>query len=205
MGRCFLIVQQNRQRNTRHNVGFTLMELLIVLSIIVVIASMAVPQMMSIIRESAVLEAADRVRETAGEARRFAIDAGIDYELRHEINGSAVVVLPTEQEISPSKAADSDPPPEQNRRLLLELPEEIQLSTSDDTEEAETLDSARFGNLTGVLLTQKSWSRPLIFRFDGTTQDFELRVSGNGGLTSKVTIRGLTGAARTSQVYQEDN
>ncbi len=176
------------------------------LAIIVMVASMAAPQMISMLRESVVFEAADQIREATGDARRFAIDSGIDYEFRYEINGNNLVVLPSEQE-QQNDSITSDENNERFRRTLVELPAEIRLQAADDVEEVpESLDGIVFGNLKGDNLAQKIWSKPLLFRFDGTAaEDFELRVSDAQGLTSKVTVRSLTGAARVSQVFQEDD
>ena len=176
------------------------------LSIIVLVASMAAPQLISMIRESTVFEAADQVREAAGEARRFAVDTGIDYEFRYEIGGATIVILPSEQELNVDEAQNSSNSTEKYMRLLVELPEEMSLRAPEGVEEIpETLDAIRFGELTGDRLTDKAWATPVLFRFDGTAQDFELRVSDKDGLTSNVSIRGLTGSIRVSQVFQEDS
>lgn len=186
--------------------AFTVLELLIVLGIIVAIASMAMPQLISSIRESSVFDAADRIRETAAEARRFAIDTGVDYEFRYEVGGAAVVVLPAENEQAAYDEQDTNNTTEKWMRLLEELPEGFTLRAPEGvTEAGETLDAIRFGDLQGESLTRKSWSTPVIFRFDGTAEDFELRVVNEDGLTSVVSIRGLTGSIKTSQVFQESD
>ena len=89
--------------------------------------------------------------------------------------------------------------------MSLPLSEDIRLKAAEGAEElASRLEPVVFGEL-GAELSQKQWSAPLMFRFDGTSDDFELRVQDDDNLTSRITVRGLTGAARTSPVYQESN
>ncbi len=167
---------------------------------------MAAPQLMSMIRESTVFEAADNVRETMGETRRYAIDTGIDYEFRYEVSGNNVLILPSELENDVNLEANTSKTTGKYFRQLVELPESIQLKAAEGVEEtSERLEPEVFGNLGGNQLSQKSWSTPVLFRFDGTSSNFEIRVTDDSGLTSIVTLRGLTGSARTSQVYQEEN
>ena len=190
----------------KHRDAFTVLELMIVMGIIVLIASMAMPQLISSIRESTVFDAADQVREAAAEARRFAIDTGVDYEFRYEIGGGTVVVLPSEDEQAAYDEQDTNTTTEKWMRLIEELPEGFLLKAPEGTEETgETLDAVRFGDLQGESLTRKTWSAPIMFRFDGTADDFELRVSDEESLTSIVSIRGLTGSIRTSQVFLDED
>jgi len=184
--------------------GFTLLELMVVLGILATISAMAAPQLMSLMRESTVFKEADRVREAMADARRYAIDTGIDYEFRFEANGANVVVLPSENELNVDDSGNSKTT-EKYIRLSLELPEDFRLHLGPDGElESETLDVTRFGDLDASTLSRMSWSAPVMFRFDGTSQDFTLHVADKERLTAEVSVRGLTGTIRTSQVYQED-
>lgn len=194
-----------RAHASAHRRGFSLFELLIVIAIATAISAMAAPQLMSLMREGTVFEAGDKIRDAMSEARRFAIDTGIDYEFRYEVNGHMAVILPAELERDVSEQGTSKTT-EEYFRMLVELSEDLTLRAAEGVEESsERLDPVAFGNLTGTQLSQRSWSKPLLFRFDGTSDDFELRVSDKEGLTSLIEVRGLTGAVRTGQVYTEDN
>ncbi|MCP4175173.1 MAG: prepilin-type N-terminal cleavage/methylation domain-containing protein [Fuerstiella sp.] len=196
----------HHSRQAHRSGGFSLMELMIVLAILAMISAMAAPQLMSMIRESTVFEAADRVRATLGQARQFAIDTGIDYEFRYELNGPAMVLLPSENELNLDDSGSQSTTTEEYIRLLVELSEDMRLRADAGVEElSETLDAEQFGSLGGSELSRKSWSRPIMFRFDGMADDFVFRVSDEEGLTSKIDLRGITGTARTSQVYQEED
>lgn len=76
--------------------AFSLFELMIVLAILVTVTSLAVPPMMERVRNGKVQEAADLVRETLANARRYAIESGVDYHFRYEVNGRFFVAIPAE-------------------------------------------------------------------------------------------------------------
>lgn len=192
------------QFNRKSHAGFSLLELILVLSIVVTIAALAVPNLMSMVGENAVFAQADQLRDALGEARRFSIETGIDYEVRYEVGGRHLVVLPndvTTNETTEQTSTRTD----QQYYALLPLEEGITIRRAKGEEEqSEILDSSRFGDLGGSELSRLRWSTPVMFRFDGTADDFTFRVSNNEGLTSDVSLRGLTGTTRVSQVYPED-
>ena len=181
-----------------------MLELIIVLGIIATVAAMAMPNLMSSVRENQVFKEADVVREALGNARQFALDTGIDYEFRYELNGPTAVILPSETELNETSEGKSTTTGEYHRHLV-SLSEDMRIRADSGVEESsEVLDSERLGGLGGAELTKKKWSTPIMFRFDGTSDDFVFRVSDKEGLTSKVTLRGLTGTSRMSQVYPEE-
>jgi prepilin-type N-terminal cleavage/methylation domain-containing protein len=197
---------QTSCHNKRRN-AFTLLEIMIVVSILAMISAMAAPQLMSLVQESSLFREADSVREWMAETRRYAIDTGIDYEFRYELNGASFVVLPTENELNVDDNGESTTT-EEYRRVHKELSEGIQLKGPEDVDEAaESLDAEKFRGLDASELSGKSWSAPIIFSFDGTTQDFTLRIVNKDGLTAEVALRGLTGAVstRAAEIYQEDD
>ena len=188
-----------------HRSGFSLFELLIVLGLLVVIGAIAVPGFISRLRDSRVMRAADSVREVLAEARTFAIDTGIDYQFRYEVNGQFFVVLPTESEPTNSNSTTNDAGTSEYMRLSGQLDETLFLRAMDDEAEmSERLEASWFGGLpdSGVL-SQKSWSPPIYFRFDGSATDSRFRVMDEAGRVSELSVRGLTGAVRLSPVYAE--
>ena len=74
-------------------------------------------------------------------------------------------------------------------------------------EQSETLDAELLSGIEGggADLARRQWSKPIMFRFDGRSDDATIRVSDKEGLTSDITLRGLTGTARISIVYPEDD
>jgi prepilin-type N-terminal cleavage/methylation domain-containing protein len=182
--------------------GFSLLELLIVLAVIMTVTAMAAPNLIDRVRNGRVQEAAEDVRKVLGDARRFAIDAGVDYHFRFEVNGQAAVAIPVEPEpVLPNSFSsdpdDTDPPVES-----LILSDEVFLrARKDENPGAEQLESKAFGTLSDAGdLSQRTWSSPILFRFDGTAEDRTFRVMDAEGRTAEVSVRGLTGAVRVSPV-----
>ena len=183
--------------------GFSLMELLIVLALLVVVAGIAAPAMMDRLADSQVHRAADSVREVLSEARTYAIDSGIDYQFRYEVNGQFFVVLPTETEPTLSNSVSTDTGSSDYMRLSGQLQDTLFLrAMKDDSESSDKLEAIWFGSLPDAgVLTQKSWSAPIYFRFDGSADDRTFRVMDESGRTSELSVRGLTGAVRMTPVY----
>lgn len=192
-----------------HASGFTLLELMIVAAVMVMLTAIVTPSIVSMRREAWLAEQTDAVRELMTQARQFAVDEGIDYTFHYEVGGNHAVVLPAENEEDTSEATSESGQSaiaEEYDRALLELPEELKIRTPEGVEEeSESIDQKRFGSLVGNQLEDKRWSKGIKFRFDGTSDDFELRVHDEDKLNCNVTLRGLTGSVRTTQVYTESD
>ena len=191
--------------STNRQSGFTLLELLIVLALLVAIATIAMPTLVSEMRNNQVYESGESVREILAESRKYAIDSGIDYEFRYEPGGQFFIVIPGESDPMAANSTQDDASVSNYLSLSGELAEDFQIRAMEDAGESiESLPVEAFGSLENAsLLAQKSWSAPVLFHFDGTAEDFAFRVSDDDGRTVELSIRGLTGAIRLSQVYQE--
>ena len=196
-------------QRTQQPSGFTLLELMIVAAVMVLLVSIATPSIMSMRREAWLAEQTDSVRELMAQARQFAVDEGIEYTFHYEIGGNHALVLPAENEEDSSEATSESGQTatiQEYDRVLLELPEELKIRAPEGYEDvSENIDQQRFGSLVGSQLENKQWSQGIRFRFDGTTDDFELRIHDEDDLSCNVTLRGLTGSVRTTQVYTESN
>lgn len=185
--------------------GFSLLELLVVVSIIVMLSAMIAPNALEMARKSRVAQAAESVREVLARCRTFALDAGIDYQFRYEPNGQYFVALPMEMEPAATNSTGGEADTSNYVRLAGQLHEDFRLQATDDGEQnVEALEVAWFGQLkNSLLLSQASWSSPVIFRFDGTADDAEFQVTMDDTHTADLSVRGLTGAISVSQVYRE--
>ncbi len=76
--------RQSGRTRTSSLSGFSLMEVLIVLAILIAVSAMAAPALIDRIKDSNIQESAESVREIVSEARTYAIDSGIDYQFRFE-------------------------------------------------------------------------------------------------------------------------
>ena len=203
------MTQHRTFHRQQHSIGgFSLIELMIVLAVLVTITAIAAPSLMDRVRDGQVQEAAETVREVVAETRTFAIDAGVDYHFRYEIGGQSFVALPSEREPVAGNSLDSDGKTADFRAWANEVSDTIFLQNEeDDTSAGETLEALDFNNLANAgELAKKSWSAPIVFHFDGTAEDKSFRVMDAEQRTSTVTVRGLTGSVRISPVFiMEEN
>jgi len=188
--------------------GFSLLELLLVIGVLVAVSAMAVPPLMDRIRAGRVQDAAESVRDVLGNARRYAIDGGVDYHFRYEINGHFFVAIPAEPNPTLANSYSSD---EQDTRVVVEageIDETLFLRPlSGDTSGGESLEPDAFTDLPNAgELASKTWSAPILFRFDGTSEDKRFRVIDEEQNAAEISVRGLTGAVRVSQAFvMEEN
>ncbi len=186
----------------RHT-GFSLLELLLVIGVLVAVSAMAVPPLMDRIRAGRVQDAAESVREVLGNARRYAIDAGVDYHFRYEINGHFFVAIPAEPN---PVLANSYSGSEEDTRVVVEAGEIDETlfirPFSGDTSGGESLEPEAFTDLPNAgELASKTWSAPILFRFDGTSEDKRFQVIDEEQNSAELSVRALTGAIRVSQVF----
>jgi len=185
--------------------GFTLLELLVVVAILVVMAALVAPNVVSQVQETRVAQAAESVRDIIARSRTFALDTGIDYQFRYEPNGRKFVVLPVELEPSDSNSTGGRSETSNYLRLSGELNEGFRLlAADDDNQRIESLEANWFGQLDNALqLSQATWSSPIVFRFDGTADDADLQVTTDERLAADLSVPGLTGGVSVSRVYRE--
>jgi type II secretory pathway pseudopilin PulG len=183
--------------------AFTLFELIIVLAIIVAVTAIAAPSMMDRVRSGRVQEAAEDAREVLAACRKYAIETGVDYHFRFEPGGHFCIAIPAEQNVSLGNSSDSEEDNADFTYRAVQLPETIFLRTShDDTSGGETLEGPAFGDLENTaVLTSKTWSMPILFRFDGSAEDKSFRVMDEQQRSCDVKVRGLTGTVSVSGVF----
>jgi prepilin-type N-terminal cleavage/methylation domain-containing protein len=183
--------------------GYTLLELLIVLAIILIVSAMAAPSLMERLRSGNVQEAAQQVSEVLAAARTYAIDTGVDYHFRFEVGGNNVIAIPAEpgETLGNSNGSDSDSADFLYRARTLS--DSLVLQYSHDSKSGtETLKGPAFGNLENAgELASKNWSEPILFRFDGSSETMTFRVMDKEQRSCDVSVRGLTGAISTSGVF----
>ena len=74
--------------------GFTLVELLVVLTILGMLAGLAIPHLFGVIRRSRLQQSARQFVDDLGTARLLAVNHGIPYQLRYERHGSHYTIEP---------------------------------------------------------------------------------------------------------------
>lgn len=192
--------------------GFTLMELLLTLSLLVVLTLLAWPLLQEPLASRRLLAAADAIRTQWTLARVEAMHSGRTRVFRYAVNGSC---FSTErQDADPALAglaAADDLPPDVPEDLIASeesaapqqsvektLPEGVQFSVQELSADMPTPPAdmaAEPGQAAARDLPES-----IFFYADGTTSDARLTLRDSRGRTVTLTLRGLTGTVAVSEV-----
>ena len=192
-----------RKTNQPHNgprKAFTLIELILVMGIIVMIASLAVPMVTRTLGRQSLKQGADRVRVAMGKARVQAIKTGDVQALFFLPEGNWFNVAQFSQ-LSLQAGIASREQSLLNNRIYTGyednvLPKGIRFAAGSmevDSRSAQTL---------GDVKVDSDSIQPVLFYPDGTAQDATVYLQDDRQNRVAVILRGLTGSARTVKVDQ---
>ncbi len=183
--------------------GLTLVEICLVLALLVVIGSFAIPLLSGAVERRALSSGAGILQAGWTRARLAAMQSGQTYIVRLEPKGSRFQVLSTDQLALPESQdlQPQDPNAERTpydilRVFKTQLPDGVifgHADVSNSNQLTATIGSAGDG----------PWSAPIVFRPDGTTSDATVLIVNEPGNTIRVTLRGLTGTSNASEVGKE--
>jgi prepilin-type N-terminal cleavage/methylation domain-containing protein len=199
--------------------GYTLLELLIVLAVMVVVASLAMPSLGRSFEKSKLRNAAKQLRVALARARIEAIDSGGAQRFRYQPGTGVFEIAPL------STAADGDAgggftpvaPEELGGDLSLaagvpeseaaryELPEGVRFldPALPDASLAEpdplAADVSTVSPASDVPASAADWSAPIVFYPNGRTFNARVRLRSTDYYVD-VTLRGLTGASTVGDV-----
>lgn len=180
--------------------GYTLLEVLLALSVLIVIASIGVSPVISTWRDNRLAEAAEDVRSLVAGSRIQSLDRDETWQFRYEPGGTMFVRVPD------SAAAEGEQT-QASGRLSGSLPEGIKFAENssaatgqDSVVTGSTLSPDLFSGLPDANeLTQASWSEPIYFYSDGTAESAEFELTDGYGGVRRVRVRDLTGAVTVSR------
>jgi prepilin-type N-terminal cleavage/methylation domain-containing protein len=185
--------------------GYTLMELLLVMAIIVALAAVSAPAFTGTLRRMSLSSAADTVRAELTRAHVMAMRTGRIHAFQYEIGGGKYKIEPWiggddalespdgEQGAQPAPAAtthaeDSEPT----------LPDGTKFSTGDA---AYSSRSQRVEEeVMGTSSSAANWSRPILFYPDGSAGDAFIVVGNEYNAGIRVDLRGITASVRVGQI-----
>ncbi|MGH7200286.1 MAG: prepilin-type N-terminal cleavage/methylation domain-containing protein [Planctomycetaceae bacterium] len=200
--------------------GFTLLEMLLVLAVLVLIAAIAWPSMQNIYRDLQLKESVGEVRTELASTRLHAVESGLAYQFRYEPDGRRYVVVPFEREPQPSAAGGGSTtmssPGQPLPHVAGELPEGLRFRAAVSGLSATEQMIARgqqvsepvavewlAGLPNAAELAGVQWSPPIVFYPDGTADDAAFEVVDEKRQLMVIAVRGLTGSVSTSDVTQE--
>ena len=186
--------------NPRPRRAFTLIELILVLGILVMIMSLAVPMVTRTLGRQSLKQGADRVRIAMGQARVEAIRTGEIQALFFQAQGNWLSVGKFDQIGAQANLAS-----DAQQRIALTthtgyeedlLPKGIRFVSAD-----LAIDSRADQALGGANVSSDS-IQPVLFYPDGTAQDALIYLQDDKQNVLAVELRGMTGTARTVRIQQ---
>ncbi len=198
--------QENSFAPPCRRTGLTLFEILLVLALLVVISAVTMPLLSESLSRARLQNSGELVRAAWGKARLAAMQAGEPYVFRYEPKGSRYQIVLLSATIADEVGEVNVIPPEDEaaaeyaeadmlRLAKNRLPEGIVFSAG-ETSSAPQMTATAQGSAGG-------WSSPIMFYSDGTTADATVLVANASGETIRITLRGLTGISRASEIGSE--
>lgn len=202
--------------------GFTLVELLVVLTILGLLIGMSWPSVTRLMSRTRVKEAAKHVRTELGEARLKAIESGTPqvfrfqpgtgyFEIRpkeEETAGPAVLRSALEQMGDETVDTESIAGVEGEGEQAYEryLPEDMLFAGQEVAKQPEAEEEAEglVGLSTAEMTEQQNWSEPIVFYPNGRTSNARIRVTDGERYAVDVSLRGLTGTVRVGPTNRID-
>jgi prepilin-type N-terminal cleavage/methylation domain-containing protein len=176
--------------------GFTLLELILVLAVIVAVLSMVTPFLQRSFSVQTLKGAADQVRASFGSARARAIKTGNVYAFLYTRDADTYTLAPfinAYSLINPQVLASVQSPPPLDR-----LPKGLTFVGSVVSQDARAqFESEGAAAITGGMT-------PILFYPDGTSQDAALLIQNSKGDQIRIDLRGLTGLSNIVRVSQPD-
>jgi prepilin-type N-terminal cleavage/methylation domain-containing protein len=194
-------------RDTRRSFGYTLLELLLVVAILVIFASAVAPTVVARMSEYRLKQAAETARFALTTTRIHAIDVSSIYQFRFEPGGRRFLAVPTDGDVMTGTS-----PQTRSTAEYGQLPENLSFqvvtqqfpaglsptipgmttgmpaASTDSAWSAAVARVPNAGDFRSVI-----WSPPILFRPDGTAMDAALNVVDQHGDGFQLKVRELTG------------
>jgi type II secretion system protein H len=177
--------------------GFTLMELLIVLAIMVLMAGACWPMLRGVMDKAYLADAAKGLRTVLSQARLDAIDSGVPRQFRFQPGGTQyelAVYAFTDDSLLANAGGETT----SDTTVRYDLPQGIQFAApaaDADDSSSDNADASRSGD---------EWSQAILFYPNGHSDNLRLRLSGAKGMYVEVWLRGITGVAKVGPIEREE-
>ena len=191
---------RSASRARRHS-GYTLLEVLLAVSVLTILAAVASSPLMNTWRDNRLSEAAQGVRSLLAGSRIQSLDRDETWQFQYEPGGTLFVRVPT-------TFADDGPQVEvaKSGRISGTLPDgitfsqELHVQPSGGLISGSVISPELFSGLPNATrLIQATWSEPVYFYSDGTADAVEFELTDQHGGVRRISVRDLTGAVTVSK------
>jgi prepilin-type N-terminal cleavage/methylation domain-containing protein len=190
--------------------GFTLIEMLLVLALMVVMMGIAYPSLARLRMEQNLKQGAELVRLQMKQARLRAMESGIEYQFRYETGGKQFLVVPAEysaiqaQQIANQQSGNAAPQAAYWKTLgKFEAKINFSRNTLDRDIQPQPLPKEFLvGFPKPDDLSRVAWAAALIFRADGSARDFAVEIEDEKGAYVTLSVRGITGEVNMSPMMR---
>lgn len=209
------MIQDSRPRRTRPRPGFTLVEVLLTLCLLVIVAALAWPVLEKPLANLRLRKAADRIRARWCAARVDAMGSGQTYVFRYVPGENRFRIErrdvdctaddPALDDSSPGLAVAGgyqatggyEPGPQQREDVL---PQGVIFLGSETETDARAAMIQSQDESSSVL--DAEWSEPILFYSDGTTSTTRLSLQNEHGRSIELSLRGLTGVVEVGEIQR---
>lgn len=189
-------IRNNRRADRRG--GFSLLELILVMAILLMFAALSLPSVQRSFTRQSLSKGADLVRAGMGQARVRAIRTGRVHALFYLPDTGYYTVAPFDQAQEQASFVARRMPAIRNRAAAEDFADDL-LPRGIRFAAAETEMDARAAEVLGVA-EANSTLRPILFYPDGTSQDAQLILQNPQGESFQILLRGLTGTSTANRV-----
>jgi len=199
---------QNPKSKIQNRHGFTLIEVMLTLALLVTLAAFCWPLLQKPFAQRELRAAADQVRAAWVRARVAAMNSDRTYVFRYEPEGRQYRVecraaeMPTADLAlaeSAGLATGGSQSASEPTCTEARLPEGVAFTGSETTLDTRSATVALEPD--ALAAGGKSWSEPILFYPDGTTSTARLELRSERGRAVELSLRGLTGVVNVSDVY----
>lgn len=187
-----------RRQTGRFVRGFTLFEVLLVLTIMTLIVGLAWPSLSRLYAHHHLRQAADLLGVRMSAGRVHSVESGLVYQFRYEPGGRRFLLVPFDHEEIDESATGA----QRARRVAGMLPATCRFEGGGmSLDKGTSIPDEWFSGMPNAADYMGAlWSPPVLFHPDGTATNFEVAVVGNKKEQVLLTLRGLTGGVTVSPV-----
>ncbi|WP_437194648.1 prepilin-type N-terminal cleavage/methylation domain-containing protein [Planctomicrobium sp. SH527] len=198
--------------------AFTMLELLLVVSVLGIIAALSWPRLFNNLKLQTLQGNVEQVRQVLDRARVRAVEEGVTLQVRYEPQGRKYVILPQESlDTNSSSGSNQTAGTTTSIRTTTRMKEPYRVYElgsechfhvdnallSGQQTIIEKLDDSWLTQLqNGELARDVGWSTPILYFPDGSATDGSVVVMNQSRRYAKLHVRGLTGAVSVQPIAE---